>query len=83
MKKIVLDTRGFISINTTEYEGCLDNTAMVQSATGLLECANLGWDLEETYPCKESYTKIHIGEMNVGDIIMSESYKGAYLMRIA
>lgn len=83
MKKIVLDTRGFISINTTEYEGCLDNTAMVQSANGLLECAKLGWDLDETYPCRESVSKIHIGEMNVGDMILSEDYKGAYLMRIA
>ena len=83
MKKIVLDTRGFICINTTEYDGCLDNTAMVQSANGLLECTKLGWDLEKTYPCKESYSKIHIGEMNVGDLIMSEDYKGAYLMRIA
>lgn len=83
MKKIVLDIRGFICINTTEYEGCFDNTAMVQSANGLLECTTLGWDLEETYPCKESDSKIHIREMNVGDIIMSEDYKGAYLMRIA
>ena len=56
MEKIVLDTRGFICINTTEYDGCIDNTAMVQSANGLLECAKLGWDLEETYPYKESYS---------------------------
>lgn len=83
MKKIVLGTRGFICINTTKYEGCLDNTAMVQSANGLLECTKLGWDLDKTYPYKDSYSKTYIEKMKVGDIIMSEDYKGAYLMRIA
>jgi hypothetical protein len=78
--KIVLDTRVYLVINTTEYE---DNpTAMVQNCKGLEDCENFGWRLDENYPCVQTHTEKLIGELEVGDMVMSPDYKGAYLMRV-
>lgn len=78
--KMVFDTRVYIVINTTEYE---DNiTAMVQGCNGLEDCVNFGWDLTEKYMCVQTRSEKLIGELEVGDMIMSHDYKGAYLMRV-
>lgn len=77
---IVLDTRVYIVINTTEYE---DNpTAMVQDCKGLEDCANFGWYLTEKYMCVQTHSEKLIVELEIGDMIMSLDYKGAYLMRV-
>jgi hypothetical protein len=44
---------------------------------------NFGWDYNELHRLYGTNINILIGEMNVGDIIMSIDYIGAYLMRIA
>jgi hypothetical protein len=78
--KIVLDTRVYIVINTTEYEE--NPTAMVQGCNGLEDCANFGWHLTEKYMCVQTRSEKYIVELEVGDMIMSPDYKGAYLMRV-
>ena len=77
---LILDTRCYITINTTEYNE--NSTAMVQSCNGLRNCSNLGWDIDEQYPCIQTQTQKHIGELEIGDMIMSKDYQGAYLMRV-
>jgi len=81
MTQMVLDTRIFIVINTTEYPG-KHGTALVQSANGLRECENLGWDVRERYTCVGTHTPTLIGEMNIGDMLLSNDYQGAYIMRV-
>lgn len=77
---MVLDTRIYIVINTTEYG---DNSiAMVQDCKGLKDCAKFGWDLNEKYMCVQTHSETLIGELEIGDMIMSADYKGAYLMRV-
>ena len=79
---MVIDTRVFAVINTTDYN--MDNICSIDCAKGVEDCANFGWDYNESYRVYGTDdTNLLIGEMNVGDIIMSIDYIGAYLMRIA
>ena len=78
--EIVLDTRVYIVINTTEYND--DHIAMVQDCNGLKDCANFGWDLTEKYMCVQLHCEKSIEELEIGDMIISHYYVGAYLMRV-
>jgi hypothetical protein len=79
---MVIDTRVFAVINTTDYN--MDNICSIYCARGVEECMNFGWDYNELHRLYGTDdTNILIGEMRVGDIIMSLDYNGAYLMRIA
>lgn len=82
MDKIILsvDTRRFLVINTTNYNN--DNNAMVQIAD-IDGCMNLGWNPDETNFNIRSNSQRFIDEMQVGDVLESNDFNGAYLMRIA
>ena len=78
---MVIDTRVFAVINTTDYN--MDNICSIDCAKGVEDCANFGWDYKETHQIYGTDNVMLIGEMRVGDILVSRDYIGAYLMRIA
>lgn len=78
---MVIDIRVFAVINTTDYN--CDTICSIDYAKGVKECMDFGWDYNEPHKCYGGDKYKFIGEMNVGDIVTSLDYKGAYLMRIA
>lgn len=77
----VLDARIFLVINTTEYNK--DGKVFYTNVKGVEGCESMGWREVEHYKHYKSGTSMLIDDMLVGDMVISEDYEGAYLMRIA
>ena len=80
-KGIMIDTKVYAAINTTEYNN--DGNCCIQSARGLDGCAELGWEEHELGINLRTHEMIEVKDMEVGDVIESVYYLGAYLMRVA
>jgi hypothetical protein len=78
---VILDSRIFLVINTTDYNE--DGIASYDSVRGIQGCKSMGWCDVEHYTHYQSGRPMAIDEMSVGDIIVAGDYNGAYLMRIA
>jgi hypothetical protein len=68
-------------INTTEYNN--DGVATVQQAVGLEECEALGWNSNEIGINLYTHEECKLKDLNVGEIMESVDFEGAYIMRIA
>ena len=79
---VTIDTKVFVVINTTKYNG--DGKASVRVVKGEEGAADLGWvDDDLTYLVNDEERYVKISEMKVNDIMGHNMYRGAYLMRIA
>lgn len=79
--EIMIDTKVYAVINTTDYNE--DGTASVQIAIGLEGANELGW--QKNALGYNLYTReiIEVADLKVGDIMESEDFVGAFIMRIA
>ena len=71
----------FAVINTADYDD--SNVGTVQTAVGLEECDEYGWQPTDTGINLRTNKTMSVEELEVGDIIESDMYKGAFLMRLS
>ena len=71
----------FAVINTADYND--NGVGAVQTAVGLEECGEYGWDPTDTGINLRANKVMSVEELEVGDIIESDIYEGAFLMRLS
>lgn len=80
-KQILIVNKRFAIINTTEYNE--DDTASIIIANSYSECVELGWSMQEEYQISMTSQMRLISTMEIGELLESNVFQGAYIMRIA
>lgn len=80
-RHILVVNKRFAIINTTEYNE--DDTASIIIANSYDECIELGWSMQEEYQISMTTQMRFISTMEVGELLESNDFQGAYIMRIA
>lgn len=80
-RQILIVNKRFAIINTTEYNE--DDTASIIIANSYDECIRLGWSMQEEYRISKTTQKRLISTMEIGELLESNVFSGAYIMRIA
>ena len=80
-KEFMIDTKVYVVINTTDYNK--DGNASVQIAKGLEGATELGWDKNALGYHLHTRDIVEVADLKVGDMIESEDFVGAFIMRIA
>jgi hypothetical protein len=80
-RHILIVNKRFAIINTTEYNE--DDTASIIIANSYDECIELGWSMQEEYQISMTTQMRFISTMEVGELLESNDFQGAYIMRIA
>ena len=79
--EFTIDTKVYAVINTTDYNE--DGNASVQIAMGLEGASELGWEKNALGYHLHTRDIIEVVDLKVGDIMESEDFVGAFIMRIA
>lgn len=77
----IVDTKVYAVINTTDYN--CDGKASVQIAMGEENAQALGWSMSSMGWSEKRKSDIRVKDLEIGEMILSDEYYGAYIMRIA